>query len=238
VTPKIPDQRCVIRGARPTSSPANASSRSWTLFLERAVAEAAEHEPEILCLLPVVVAVACVVRAGEVLGVQRFRGDDLPARGLHRLVERFEEAALRVPVCRNHDLVGVELVERPHRVALADLRTRFRGLNRQPPNPAGRVNRPVRRVEDRAVVATGEPSVDRRAPLDREAVVLKRFVLRSQGLRLLGIGGEAEAARSPEGVTCERAQSRERALGQVPQASGILRAELSARGVVRRRAAA
>jgi hypothetical protein len=60
---------------------------------------------------------------------------------------------------------------------LANLRPGFRRPNGKAADPAGRVNRPVRRVEDRAVEPVREAPVELRPPLDGEAVVAQRFVL-------------------------------------------------------------
>ena len=103
------------------------------------VSEAAEHEPKIRRLLPVVVAVTRVMRAGEVLVAERLRDDHLPARRLHGAIEHLEEA-VRIAVGRQHDLVGVQLLERRYGIVLADLGSRLRCLNGEPAHPTRRLN--------------------------------------------------------------------------------------------------
>ena len=140
------------------------------LLRGRAVAKAAEDEPQVLGLLPVVVAVAGVIRAGEVLLGERLRDDDLPASRRDRAIERFQEP-VRVPVRREHDLVRIQLLDRTYRVVLPDLRSRIGSSHCEPAHPAARVNRSVRRMEDRALEAIGESPAELGPPFDLEAVL-------------------------------------------------------------------
>src|SRR5690348_13692038 len=203
------------------------------LLLERKVAEAAEDEPPVLGLLPVVVAVSRVVRTPEVLRLQGFGGHDLPTGRPHYAIERREEA-VRVPIGRDNDLVRVELLDRRHRSVLTNLRTGIGGPNGKPPHPTGRVNRSIRRVEDPAVEAAGEAAVEIRSPFDFEAVGAQRLVLGEQRRCLPGVGRQAQAAGLPERVTGERREPLQRTFGQPPERRGTLGAELGTGDVVRR----
>src|SRR6266542_3401010 len=80
------------------------------LVVRRLVAEAAGDGPSLRCLLPVVVAVPRVMRAGEQLPLERFGHEHLAARRRDGLVE-LRNQTLRIAVGGDHDLVGLELVE-------------------------------------------------------------------------------------------------------------------------------
>src|SRR5207237_7373618 len=111
---------------QPRLNPGRRPLLGCRFLLERAVAGAAEDEPQILGLLPVVVAVTGVVRAGEVLLAERLRNDDLSASRLDNAIEPLK-GAVRLAVSREHDPDCAQLVRRPHGDMLADLGSRLRG---------------------------------------------------------------------------------------------------------------
>ena len=122
-----------------------------------------------------------------------------------------------VAVGRDHDLVGVELVEALDPLALAELGA---GLGRERGEPAHelrRLDRGVARVEDRAVeAAEGRRQVV--APLRLEAVLPQRLVLGEDLPALLLVGGEAQAAGAAERALAELHHPVEAVLGPAPQA--------------------
>ena len=188
-------------------------------------------------LLPVVVAVPGVVRAGEQAPIQRLGHEHLAARRHDGRVE-LREQALRVAVGGEHDVVGLELVDRLDALVLAQLGACLGGSRRQPAHPAGRLKRPIRRMEDRAVEPAPERLRQLVAPLDLEAVLTESLVL---GLELgpLGrIGRQPEASGAPEGVARQLLEPVEIALGPAPEPLGLLGSEVAPRLVVGRRAAA
>ena len=74
-------------------------------------------------------------------------------------------------------------------------------------------------------------------PLDREAVLAQRLVLGLELGGLRGVDGQAEAARAAKSVAGQLFEPVEVPLGEHPEASSPLGAELLARDVVRGRAA-
>src|SRR4029453_16489501 len=92
------------------------------LFVDLQVSKAAEDEPEIRCLLPVVVPVARVMGAGVELLAERRGHDDLAPCRADCTVQLIDET-LCIAVGRNDHLLGVEIVERRNPVVLPDLRT-------------------------------------------------------------------------------------------------------------------
>ncbi len=177
------------------------------------------------------------MRAGEVLRIQRFRDNDLAAGRPDRAVELFEQAA-RVPVGRDHDVVGIELVDCRDGMVLADVGPGLRRPQRQSANPARRVNRRVAGVKNRTVKAAGGTADGLGTPFGLEAVSAQRFVFGAQCGRLFAIGRESQAPGPPEGVPGELSQTLERAFGQTPERRGALGAELDTGDIVRRRTAA
>jgi hypothetical protein len=97
-------------------------------------------------------------------------------------------------------LVGVQLLEGLDPLALPELGAGCRGQAREAPDPAGRLKRPVPRVEDRPVVATVERLRQLVAPLRGEAVITQRLVLELELGAFAGVGGQAQAAVTAEGV--------------------------------------
>ena len=133
---------------------------------------------------------------------------------------------MRVAVGRDHDLVGVERLERLDALVLAELGARLDGERGEAPDPAGRLKRPIGRMEDRAVEPPGQRLRELVVPLDGEAVLAQRLVL---GLELGALGcvrGQAEAAGAPESVAGQLLEPVEVALGQHPEGARPLRAQL------------
>ena len=90
------------------------------------------------------------MRALEELFAQRLGRDNLAARGPERVVELRQEAAAR-SVCRDHDLLSLQLVERRHALVLTKCDAFCGGQPRKVADEPPRLQRAVRWMEDRAV---------------------------------------------------------------------------------------
>ena len=86
-------------------------------------------------------------------------------------------------------------------------------------------------MEDRALEPAAERLRELVTPLDRETVLTEGLVLGLELGPLLGIRGEAEAARAPEGVARQPFEPIEIALRQAPEAFGPLRPQVAAGSV-------
>src|SRR5262249_12214014 len=117
----LPHTRPDSPGSRGGGPPA-AVQPSW----DRRITEAAENETEIRSLLPVVEAIARIMRAGVKLLPERRGHDDLAPRRTDGAVELLDET-LRVAVGCDNGLLCVELVERRDPIVLADLSTGLGG---------------------------------------------------------------------------------------------------------------
>src|SRR5262249_40480323 len=136
------------------------------LRLEREVTEPAGEDPTVRRLLPVVEAVASVVRALEQDLVDRLGGHHLPTRRDDEAFERPEQPA-GTPVCRAEDVVRLEVVERFDAATLDD-RDAARGrLQREPVDELGRLHSSVVGMEDRSREASADET---RAPFGPETV--------------------------------------------------------------------
>ena len=207
------------------------------LRLEREVAEAAGDDPAVGRLLPVVEAVAGVVRALEQTLRDRLRRDHLPARRDDRALERTEQAA-RVAVRRDEHLLGVELVERLDAMVLDD---RDAGLRREharaaertapaasPRRPDGRSPRESDRASEFGI-ATPPRSRPRRSASNSARISSRSVIVR----------GETQAAGPAERVAAEQLRA-DRGAPPSAASSSAARSAPShvARVVVRHRAAA
>ena len=111
------------------------------LGLQRRVTVAADHEPPVRQLLPVVVSGARIVRARVTKLGQRLGGEHLATRRPHLSGELGQERG-REPVARDDDDVRVEL-RRARRPARAHgCRRRRGGVRSKPPHPARRLQAP------------------------------------------------------------------------------------------------
>ena len=169
------------------------------LRLERPVAEAAREDAPVGRLLPVVEAVAPVVRAFEEPLRERLGRDHLAARRDDQPLDLAEQAA-RVPVRRDQHLLGLDVVERLDAAVLPDLDAGLGGQHGEPPHPAGGLERRVAGVEDRRAKSAVQRLLD---PLGGEAVGAQRLELDRERIPLLVVGGEAQAAGAAEGVARE-----------------------------------
>ena len=171
----------------------------------------------------------------EELG-ERVGDEHLPPRradGVGELGEHRGGEAVR----RDDDGATGEVVEVGGFV-LAELGPGTRGVQRQPPHPARRVDGAVGRMEQRSGVEPIERRGQLVEPLDREPVLAERVVLAAQRLPLLRIERESQAARATERVPGEQLEPLERALGERHQPLCGVPAERGAGGVVRLRSAA
>jgi hypothetical protein len=185
------------------------------LVVERLVPEASRDDPALRRLLPVVVAVPGVVRAGEQEPLQRLGHEHLAAGGNDGRVELGEQA-LRVPIRREHDVVGLEFVDRVDAVVLAQLGAGLGGSLGQPAHPAGRLKRSIGRMEDRAVEPAARRVRQLGAPFGRVAVLAEGLVLGLELGPFGGIGSQAEASGAPEGIAAS-SSSRSRWRSVQPQ---------------------
>ena len=171
------------------------------LRVEVLVAPAAEDEPAIRGLLPVIEAVARVVRPRIQRLRQRLGDDHLAADRPDRPVELRQQAA-RVAVGGDHDVLGVDVVERLDSRLFDDLGSGRNRSTGEPSHPAGRLKRPVARVQDRAA----EGRVQRRRklvdPVGRDSVLAERLVLGAERVQLLVVG-QAQAPDAPERISGE-----------------------------------
>jgi hypothetical protein len=224
----------VIGGRYPTRLCSSDSSALWTGLVvasaavnsayERDVAPAPGDEPAVGQLLPVIESPPRVVRPFvEELG-QRLGGDHLTSGGPHDVVELRDQPA-RVAVRGDHDMLGIELVQRRDALAFTDLRSRLGRPGRQTTDPARWVERAVFGVEDRGVIGAGERLGQLVDPFHREPVREQRFVLGSELVSLLFVCGQPEAADTPERVAGEPSHPIERALGRSPERSCTFRPE-------------
>ena len=233
VAPKMPDQRCSTRGSSPRSSVANAVSCCWigsvidSSFVNSVSRLVSRRPPRIEAvvgrLLPVIEAVARVVRPRVERFRERLRREHLAPHWTDRRVELRKQAA-RVPVGRDHDVVGVELVQRFDAAVLDDLRPGLGRARRETPHPAGRLKRPVARVDDRAAEERREPTRQVLEPLRVEPVLVQGFVLGADRRELLVVG-QPKAPDAPERIARERLQPVEGALGEAPELPRAVRAE-------------
>ena len=136
----------------------------------------ADHEAPVRQLLPVIEPVARVMRARIEHAGERLRYEHLAARRADPLVEERHEAA-GVAVRRDDDLRIAERLERLDTLVLAQFGAGLRGVRRQAPHPARRLQRPVRRVDDRPLKQPVERRRQIVEPLGREAVLDQRLVL-------------------------------------------------------------
>jgi hypothetical protein len=136
---------------------------------QRRVAEAAGEDAAVRCLLPVVEAVAGVVRAVEETLRDRLRGDHLAARGHDRAFEVSEQAA-GVAVGGHDHVLRLELVERRDVALLQDLRPGLGGEHSESPHPPARLERGIGRVEDGGGEATRGTEIAALDPLRIEPV--------------------------------------------------------------------
>jgi hypothetical protein len=201
------------------------------LVFERLVAEATRDEAALGGLLPVVVAVPRVVRADEQAPLQRLGDEYLAARRPDCRVE-LRHQPFGVAVGRDHEVVGLERVERLDPLVLAELGARVECSRRQTPDPARRLKRPIRRMEDRAVEAPGEGLGELATPLDRKAVRAQRLVLGFELRSFSGIRGQAKAARPSKGVAGQLLEPVEVALRERPEGLGLPCPQPSARHVI------
>ena len=190
------------------------------------------------CLLPVIEAVARVVRA-RIERLARAARSRSPGPRTGRIARRAPAAG------RSGSRRSRSRPARPRarpsdstRVLLDDLGAGLGRTRREPPHPAGRLKRPVARVQDRAA----ERGVERRAelvdPLGGEAVLAQRLVL---GAERRPAPRRRRSRRLPTRRNASPASSSmpvEGALGEAPERLRRSRAEPLPRAVVRHRAAA
>ncbi len=215
VSPKMPAQRCEMRGGSPISSPRKRSSDAWIAGVVTSTSvsssriETSRKPPSsdapVGQLLPVIEALARVVRAVVEDAVERLAHDHLAARRPDRFRELAHEP-VPVAVGGDDDLVGVERSQVVDALVLAELGARLGRARGEPAHEARRLDRAVARMDDHAVEAAGEHAGEVVEPLDLEAVLAQRLVLGADLLPLLLVGGEAVAADSVERVARELRQ--------------------------------
>ena len=200
------------------------------------VPEAADDQPALLVLVPVVVAVPAVVRHREQALGERLRRDHLPARRDDQPLELSEQAA-RVAVGGDEDGLGLELVQVLDPVVLPDLDAGLRRGEREPPHEPRRLQDGVVRMEERARETAGQRLWELVAPLGGEAVLAQRLVLRPQLVPLV-VPGEPETARPADRVAAELDHPVDVRLRQAPIVRSGIVAEPLTRAVVCHRPAA
>jgi len=193
------------------------------LIEDRDVAEAAEQDPPVRELLPVVEALPCVVRAVVEAAVERFARDHLTARRPDQVGELRDEA-VPVAVRRDKDAIRVERLEVLDQVVLAQLGACLRGPRGEAANEACRLDRAVAGVGNRTAEAAGRSTRDVLEPFRLEAVLAQRLVLEPDAFPLLLVRREAVAAGASKRVTAELGHPLERLLGPAPERSRPLRA--------------
>ena len=206
------------------------------LGVERDVAKAAGDDAAGGILVPVVEAVAAVVRDLEQLLRDGLRRDHLAARRHDQSFELTEEPA-RVAVRGDDHGLRAGLGRRADVLVLADVDSGFGRTQRQPPHEPSGLQHSVGRMEDRRGIASGQRRAELLTPLDREACVPKRLELFPELLALVLVGGQTEAARVPEGVARERSERGELGLRPAPERGGRLGADRVREHGVRRRPA-
>ena len=181
------------------------------LRVERHVAEATGDDAPVLGLVPVVEAVATVVRHLEEALGDRLRRDHLAARRDDQPLDLAEQAA-RVAVGADDDGRSAELVERRDARVLANLDARLRSEAGEATHPARGLQHAVGHVAQRS----REPALERRLealdPLGREAGRDERLVLGAQLVALLLVDREPQRADPPKRVAGERLDRVDRAL--------------------------
>ena len=178
VSPKMPAQRCVTCTGSPTSSCRKDSSDDWIagrrlldvgeLVEDRGVAEAAEQDPAVGELLPVVEALPRIVRAVVEDAVERLARDHLPAGRPDQIGELGDEA-VPVAVGRDEDAVGVERFDVLDEVVLADLRAGRRRERGEATDEARGLDRAVVWMKDRPAEAAGRAAGDVVEPFRRRS---------------------------------------------------------------------
>jgi len=111
-------------------------------------------------------------------------------------------------------------------------------VRREPTDPAGGVNRPVGRVQERPLEPADEAAPQLWLPFRGEAVFTQRLVLGLQGDRFIGVVDEPQAARRSECIAREGRHPLESTFRQSPELGRTLRPELIPGDVVRRSTAA
>src|SRR5713101_5263473 len=158
------------------------------------VAEAAEDDASVRELLPVVEPVTRVVRTLEKPFAQRLGRDHLAERG--------QEAAPR-SVGGDDDLLGVELAERADSLVLPERDTLRGSLLGKTTDEPPRLQRAVRRMEDRAPELWTQ-MWQLVAPLRSESVLAQGFVLQANLASLLVVGRKAKASCSSKRISGDR----------------------------------
>ena len=208
------------------------------LRVERDVAEAAGDDPPVLGLVPVVVAVATVVRdLEEALGNGLCR-DHLSTRRDDQPLDRPEQAA-RVPVGADDDGGAAELVERRRRASCSRISTpasaasaasrRTQRAGWRTPSGTWRsaaVKRPASGGSKWSIHSAAKPAAD------------EGLVLGAQLVPLLVVDRDPQRADAPERVAGERLDRVDRALGPGHQLAGARLADRLGRDVERGRHAA
>jgi hypothetical protein len=207
------------------------------LVEDREVTEPAEHDAAVGKLLPVVEAVARVVRAVVQRLRERLAHYHLAARRPDQVGELGDEA-VPVPVGRDEDAVSVERADVLDRFVLAELDARLRGERRKPSNEPRRLDRAVLRVRDRTVELPRRRTRNVVEPLGLDAVLAQRLVLEPDRVALLLVGSQAVAASTAERISREFGEAGELFLGPQPVRLRLLGAVRLARDVVAGRTAA
>ena len=185
------------------------------LALERDVAEATDDESPVLGLVPVVEAVAPVVRDLEELLLDRLGRDHLAAGGNDESLDVAEKPA-RVAVGGDDDGLRASLLDRIDPRVLVDLDACLRGTPREPPDEPCGLQDAVRRMEERCRVAAVERWRELLSPFDAEPCIPERLVLLAELVPLLLVRGEAQASGRSEGIARERGERFDLCLGPAP----------------------
>ncbi len=207
------------------------------LVLERDVSEAAGDDAAVRCLVPVVEAVAPVVRDLEQPLGHGLRRDHLPPRGDDQPFERTEKPA-GISVRGDDDRLRPGLLEGRDARALADLDPGLRRARRKPSHEPRGLKNAVGRVEDRGRMAVRERRRQRIAPLDLEPVRTHRLVLLLELGALLLVHRQPKAADRPKRVSRQVGEVGKCPLGPAPQLARTVTADRLRQHRVRRRAAA
>jgi len=131
-------------------------------------------------------------------------------------------------------MLRVEIVDRLDAVVLADVGSGFGCEHGQSANPAARLQRSVRWMEDGSYEPPLRVQLTSIAPLGVEAVRDKRLILLTKLHRLLVVVRDAKAASASELVACQLLHHVELLLGALPEQLGRLPADCLRRDRVRR----
>ncbi len=202
------------------------------LGVDRCVPEAARDDSPVRRLVPVVEAVASVVRDLEPALRDRLGRDHLPARRHDQTLEVSEQAT-RIPVGTDDHGGFARVRERRHPLTLTDLDTLASCERGEPADEACRLQGRVTGMAEDRGVSTLERPLEVVEPFGVEAVLDERGELGAELDALLLVDGNPEAAEPSQSIAGKRLQLIDGLLGGAPERLRSLTADRRARHVVR-----